>query len=310
MSVLRTMILAGSENPWLRRQATRRRFIRRAVSRFMPGESFEEALTAARSLAGQGISVILTNLGENVNDRAEAAAEVDHYGEVLRHLAGSGLDAEISIKLTHLGLDLGPEVADENLDRLATLAAPSQTRLWIDMEGSAYTERTIECYRRIRKRHRNVGLAMQAYLRRTASDLASLLPDGPIVRLVKGAYREPASIAFAQMSEVNESFFTLSASLLSEEARRAGAWLAVGTHDPRLIERIAAHAASAGVPREAYEYAMLYGIRRDEQARLVGQRHRVRVLISYGSQWFPWYMRRLAERPANLWFVARSAFSS
>jgi proline dehydrogenase len=303
------MLLAGSENPWLRQQATRRRFVRRAVSRFMPGESFDEAVAAARSLAHHGLGSIVTNLGENVNDRAEAAAEVAHYAEVLRRLEGSGLDTEISVKLTHLGLDLDPALADENLARLAALCAPSGTRLWIDMEGSAYTDRTLEAYRRVRRTHRNVGIALQSYLRRTAADLASLLPDGPLVRLVKGAYSEPAEIAFAKMSEVNESFYALTVTLLAEEARRAGAWVAVGTHDSQLINRVAAYADSHGVAREAYEYALLYGIRRDEQERLRGEGHRVRVLISYGSSWFPWYMRRLAERPANLWFVARSAFA-
>ncbi|MEO5619121.1 MAG: proline dehydrogenase family protein [Candidatus Eisenbacteria bacterium] len=309
MSVLRSMLLAGSENPWLRQQATRRRFVRRAVSRFMPGESFDEAVAAARTLAQQGIGTIVTNLGENVSNRDEATAEVEHYAEVLRRLEGSGLDAEISVKLTHLGLDLDPGLADDNLARLAALAAPSRTRLWIDMEGSAYTDRTLEAYRRVRRHHLNVGIALQAYLRRTAADLASLLPGGPIVRLVKGAYREPAEIAFARMSEVNENFFSLSVALLDEEARRAGAWVALGTHDTQLIDRVATHADRSSVPRDAYEYAMLYGIRRDEQARLRKQGHRVRVLISYGSQWFPWYMRRLAERPANLWFVAKSAFA-
>jgi len=309
MSVLRSMLLAGSENPWLRQQATRRRFVRRAVSRFMPGESFDEALTAARGLAQHGIGTIVTNLGENVTDRAEAAAEVRHYAEVLRRLEGSGLDTEISVKLTHLGLDLDPRLADDNLARLAELAAPTRTRVWIDMEGSAYTERTLECYRRVRQGHPNVGIALQSYLRRTAADLASLLPGGAIVRLVKGAYREPAEIAFTKMSEVNESFFQLTAALLAPAARQAGAWVAVGTHDSQLIDRIATYATGAGVPQDAYEYALLYGIRRDEQLRLRQQGHRVRVLISYGSQWFPWYMRRLAERPANLWFVARSALA-
>lgn len=304
------MLLAGSENPWLRQQATRRRFVRRAVSRFMPGESFEDALAAARSLAGLGMGSIVTHLGENVNSRDDAAAEVDHYAMVTRTLQSSGLDTEISVKLTHLGLDLDPALCDDLLARIAERARGAGIRVWIDMEGSAYTDRTIECYRRVRKSFDNVGIALQAYLRRTEADLASLLPSGPLVRLVKGAYREPPAIAFPKMSEVNDSFYALSVALLSEEARRAGAWLAVGTHDPQLIARIAAFADGAKVPKQAYEFALLYGIRRDEQQRLRAAGHRVRVLISYGASWFPWYMRRLAERPANLWFIARSAFAS
>jgi proline dehydrogenase len=303
------MLLAGSENPWLREQATRRRFVRRAVSRFMPGESLDEALAAAARLSEQGLGTILTHLGENILDVASASAEVGHYDQVLRRISGQRLDAEISIKLTHLGLDLDLDMACENLARIAELAGPGGHRVWIDMEGSAYTERTIEVYRRVRPRFPNLGIALQAYLRRSAADLESLLPLGPAVRMVKGAYREPPEIAFARMSEVCDSFFALTARLLSPEARRAGAWVAVGTHDSSLIERIAAHATQAGVSQDAYEYAMLFGIRRDEQLRLRRAGHRVRVLISYGSQWFPWYMRRLAERPANLWFVARSAFA-
>jgi len=310
MSVLRTMLLAGSENAWLKKQATRRRFVRRAVSRFMPGESFEEALAAARTLGSQGLGSIVTNLGENVTDRAEANAEVEHYAGVIRAVAAAGLDTEISVKLTHLGLDLDPTLADHHLGRICEMARGLPGRVWIDMEGSAYTERTLEAYRRARSAFPNVGVALQSYLRRTADDLASLLPLGPAIRLVKGAYREPAAIAFEKMSEVNESFFTLTATLMSDEARRAGAWVAVGTHDAQLIARIAAHADRVGMPKTAWEYAMLYGIRREEQQRLAAAGHRVRVLISYGSSWFPWYMRRLAERPANLWFIARSAFSA
>ena len=310
MSVLRSMLLAGSENAWLKRQATRRRFVRRAVSRFMPGETIDDALVAARQLAPLGMGTIVTNLGENVNDRAEANAEVEHYAGVVRAIQASGLDAEISVKLTHLGLDLDPACADRNLARICELARPLPGRVWVDMEGSAYTERTIEAYRRARRLFPNVGLALQAYLRRTAADLAGLIPEGAAIRLVKGAYNEPAAIAFEKMSEVNESFFDLARTLLGEEARKAGAWLTVGTHDPELISRIAAHAESAGRSKDEWEYAMLYGIRRDEQQRMRAAGHRVRVLISYGSSWFPWYMRRLAERPANLWFVARSAFSA
>jgi len=309
MSVLRTMLLAGSENAWLKQQATRRRFVRKAVSRFMPGESFEDALAAARTLGEQGLGSIVTNLGENVADRSEANAEVEHYSAVVAAIRRAGLDTEISVKLTHLGLDLDPVLADHNLARICELTRGMPGHVWVDMEGSAYTERTIEAYRRARRSFPHVGLALQAYLRRTAADLASLLPDGPAIRLVKGAYNEPAAIAFEKMSEVNDSFFSLTQTLMSEPARRAGAWVTVGTHDPQLLSRVAAHASSLGLPGDAWECAMLYGIRRDEQQRMRRAGHRVRVLISYGSSWFPWYMRRLAERPANLWFVARSAFS-
>jgi proline dehydrogenase len=309
MSVLRNLLLAGSENPWLREQATRQRFVRRAVSRFMPGESFDEAFAAAQGLRRQEISTILTILGENVSDREEASLEVGHYEDVLSRLKGSGLDAEVSVKVTHLGLDLDMDFTCENVRRIGARAASIGTRLWIDMEGSAYTDRTIEVYRRVKREVPSLGIALQAYLRRTRADLESLLPLGPAVRVVKGAYREPAAIAYSRMEDTNESYLALCTRLLSAEARRAGAWLAVATHDPEMIARVREVADRTQVPRNAFEFALLYGIRRDEQQQLVKAGHRVRVLISYGSHWFPWYMRRLAERPANLWFVARSAFA-
>jgi proline dehydrogenase len=309
MSVLRNLLLAGSENSWLREQATRQRFVRRAVSRFMPGESFDEAFQAAQGLRRHGMSTILTILGENVNEREEASLEVEHYEDVLSRLKGSGLDAEVSVKVTHLGLDLDMDFTCENVRRIGERAAASGTRLWIDMEGSAYTDRTLEVYRRVKRFVPNLGIALQAYLRRTRADLESLMPLGPAVRVVKGAYREPASIAYARMQDTNESYLALCTRLLSAEARRAGAWLAVATHDSEMIARVRETASRSDVPSSAFEFALLYGIRRDEQERLVKNGHRVRVLISYGSHWFPWYMRRLAERPANLWFVARSAFA-
>ena len=309
MSVLRNLLLAGSENPWLREQATRQRFVRRAVSRFMPGESFDEAFAAAQGLRRQGMSTILTILGENVSDREEASLEVEHYEDVLSRLKGSGLDAEISVKVTHLGLDQDMDFTCENVRRIGDRAAASGTRLWVDMEGSVYTDRTLEVYRRVKRFVPNLGIALQAYLRRTRADLESLMPLGPAVRVVKGAYRESSSIAYARMQDTNESYLALCTRLLSAEARRAGAWLAVATHDSEMIARVRETASRSEVPSSAFEFALLYGIRRDQQERLVKSGHRVRVLISYGSHWFPWYMRRLAERPANLWFVARSAFA-
>src|SRR5215831_15644917 len=281
MSVIRNLLLAGSENTWLREQATRQRFIRRAVSRFMPGESLEEAFEAAQGLRRQGMSTILTILGENVSDREEASLEVEHYDEVLSRLSGSGLDAEISVKVTHLGLDLDMDFTCENVRRIGERAAAAGTRLWIDMEGSAYTDRTIEVYRRVKRSVPTLGIALQAYLRRTRAELESLLPLGPAVRIVKGAYREPASIAYSRMQDTCESYLALCTRLLSAEARRAGAWLAVATHDPDMIAAVREVAERSQVPRDAFEFALLYGIRRDEQQQLVKAGHRVRVLISY-----------------------------
>lgn len=310
LSVLRQLLLAGSENAWLREQATRRSFVRRAVSRFMPGETLDDALRAAQGLARHGLGAIVTELGENVTNADEARAEAARYVEALPRIRASGLDCEVSVKLTHLGLDQGVNHAVQNLGGLLDAAGPAGIRVWVDMEGTAYTDRTLEVYRRVRERHPTVGLALQSYLRRTPHDLAALLPLGPAIRLVKGAYLEPEELAFPDKKDVDEAFFQLSIRLLGEEARAAGAWLAAGTHDRRLIARIAEWAAAHSVPRDGWEYAMLYGIQRAEQLRLARGGWRTRVLISYGSHWFPWYMRRLAERPANMLFVARSLFGA
>lgn len=309
MNPIRSMLLAGSQNAWLSQQATRRRFVRRAVSRFMPGESTEDALAAARSLAGDGFGTILTQLGENISQESEADSVVQHYLELLELLQAAGLDAEVSVKLTQLGLDLGTDMALRNTCRLAVRAVDMKSRLWIDMEATPCTDQTLEVFRGVREQHANVGLCLQTYLRRTREDLETLLPLGPAIRLVKGAYREPANLAFPSIRDVDENFFWLSQRLLSDEARSHGAFLTVGTHDPMLIERIETHIRTAGVPSDTYEFALLYGIQRAQQLRLVHAGHPTRVLISYGAHWFPWYMRRLAERPANLWFVARNMFS-
>ncbi len=308
MNPLRGMLLAASDSPWLRAQAERRRLVRRAVTRFMPGESLDDALAAAKALAAQRLGTILTHLGENVRDAAEARAVADHYLEVVRRIRDGALDAEVSVKLTQLGLDLGEVVAIENLARVADCARTLPGRLWIDMESSAYVDRTFGVLRAVRDRHPRLGVALQAYLYRSAADLETLIASGTSVRIVKGAYREPASVAMPRKADVDDNFFRLCVRLLAEDARGRGAWLTAGTHDSALIARIAAAADAAGVPRDAYEFAMLYGIQRLEQARLAAAGHRCRVLVSYGSYWFPWYMRRLAERPANVLFVLRGVF--
>jgi proline dehydrogenase len=309
MNPMRGLLLAGSHSEWLRRQAGRRAFVRKAVSRFMPGETLDEALEAAHGLSRDGLGVILTHLGENVTERPEADAVVRHYREMIGRLESAGLDAEVSIKLTQLGFDLSPALALDNARTLADWASKLPGRFWIDMEGSAYTEGTLEAYRKLRAERPRVGLALQSYLRRTPADVESLIPAGAAIRLVKGAYQEPASIAFPSKAEVDACFMTLAKRLLSPEARASGAWLTVGTHDPRLIAAVEAYADEAKIPREQYEFALLYGIGRPEQIRLARAGQRVRVLISYGTHWFPWYMRRLAERPANVGFVLRNMFA-
>ena len=308
MSVMRKVLLAGSTNPWLRDRATKAAFVKRSVRKFMPGERVEDALAAAEELRRQGITTILTALGENLTHADEAEEVTQHYLDVFDKVAAAGLDAHISIKPTQLGLDLDRAMCERNLDRLLTRAEERDNFLWIDMEYSRYVDPTLELYRHARARSRRIGIAIQAYLYRTAKDVESLLPLGPAVRIVKGAYLEPPDVAYPAKSDVDENFYQLCVRLMSPEAQQAGALLHIATHDHALADRLAAYAIEHRVPPTMYEFAMLYGIGVGQQKRLVAAGKRVRVLISYGEHWFPWYMRRLAERPANVWFVVKNLF--
>ncbi len=307
--MLRETLLWASRNAWLRDRLPRQAFVRRAVRRFMPGEEAAEALDACAPFQRHGIGVVLTELGENVADAAAARAVVADYAGLLGEIRRRGLDAEISVKPTHLGFDVDPALAATGVEQLATLAAGDGRVLWVDMEGGAYTEPTLALYRRVRAAQPATGLCLQAYLYRTREDLESLCREAPRLRLVKGAYAEPAAIAWPRKEDVDASFFRLATRLLEAAEAAPGARAAIATHDTAMIARVIAHVAAKRIPRDRFEFQMLYGIGRDEQLRLAAAGYRVRVLVSYGSEWYPWYMRRLAERPANLWFVARSLVS-
>jgi proline dehydrogenase len=275
----------------------------------MPGEDVEHALEAARRLQENRIGAILTQLGENITDAPEAEQVTNHYLGVKDRVRQLGLDAEISVKLTQLGLDLNTEHCLQNVQKLAARASQLGTFLWIDMEGSAYTDRTLDVFRRVREQHPKVGVCLQSYLYRTVKDLAELLPLGGGIRLVKGAYREPPELAYPRKKDVDENYFRLAQQLLSPQARQTGIRAAFATHDLRLIQRIQRAAEEASLSPSEVEFEFLYGIQRAEQTRLAQGGYRVRVLISYGSQWFPWFIRRLAERPANIVFLVRNMFS-
>ena len=310
MSFARDTLIRASQSVWLREHATQWRFVNRASRRFLPGERVEDALAAAEILQRMEIESMLSRLGENVTQASEAAAVADHYVEVLAKMRERGLPESLSAKLTQLGLDLGEEICWKNLDRvLEACGGAGSTQagtIWIDMESSVYADRTIAMYRRAREKYANVGICLQAYLRRTPQDLESLLPLGPAIRLVKGAYRESTEIAFPAKSDVDAAYFELAKRMMAKDALAAGAVAGIATHDTEMIARICEFAAGAGVPRERLEFEMLYGIQRGEQERLARSGHRVSVLISYGTAWFAWYMRRLAERPANVWFVVKN----
>ena len=309
MALMRSLLLAASQNTWLREHAVKFPFVRRSVSRFMPGETLDDALAAAQTLQQKKIATVFTHLGENVTDRNEARLVADHYVEVLGRIHKVNLPTEVSVKLTQLGLDLSPDFCFENLERIIQRENPNTT-VWVDMEASNYVDVTLDIYKRALKNHPNVGICLQAYLYRTKKDFEDLLPLRPSIRLVKGAYKEPPSIAFPNKSDVDENYFALAQEMLRACSAGNCPRAAFGTHDVPLIRRISDFVAGQGMANRHLEVQMLYGIQRAEQERLAQQGCRSIVLVAYGTYWYPWFVRRLAERPANVWFLLRNLFAS
>lgn len=271
------------------------------ATRFVAGEQMSQAFAAVRELNTRGIQASLDLLGENVTERAEAAAARDQYVALLRGIAEADVGANISIKLTMLGLDIEPSIAEEYLT--AILEAARETGNWvrIDMEGSPYTQLTLEAFYRVFETYRNVGVVIQSMLRRSADDVERLIGIGARVRLVKGAYKEPAPIAFPDKREVNEQYDRLADRLLA-----AGDYPAIATHDDVRIQHAIDCAARHGISADGFEFQMLYGIRERTQVALVERGYRMRVYVPYGDQWFPYFYRRLRERRENVAFVLRN----
>jgi proline dehydrogenase len=309
MSVMRSMLLAASQNRWLRDRAAHYRFVRRTVSRFMPGETLDDAVGAAQILQAKKIGTVFTHLGENIKDRPEAQQVTDHYLEVLDRIRQKNLRTEISVKLTQLGLDLSPELCFENLKTIIA-RAPKDSIVWVDMEASNYVDATLDLYRRALGVYPNVGICLQSYLYRTKDDLAKLLPLRPSIRLVKGAYNEPPEIAFPRKVDVDESYFNLAKEMLLARKENRCVRPAFGTHDVTMIRRLSEYASKEGFSKADLEVQMLYGIQRAEQERLASEGCTSIVLVAYGTYWYPWFVRRLAERPANLWFMLRNVLAS
>ena len=301
---MRTVLLWMARNRWLRERVPRLAFVRRAAHRFMPGEELADALAAAQANQAVGVAAVFTRLGENLVNLDEAQQVADHYHGALDAIAAAHLDAEISVKLSQLGYDLDVEAAFRHLDGLARHAAETGTWLWFDMEGSAYVEGTIQLYERVRADHPNVGLCLQAYLHRTPADVQRLLPLRPAIRLVKGAYNEPATIALRTRREVDAAYLAI-ASTVAPAVRDGTVRFIAATHDVALLEQLARFHAALGLEPARTEIQMLYGIRADEQRRLATQGFTVRCLVAYGEHWYAWYLRRLAERPANVLFALR-----
>jgi proline dehydrogenase len=266
-------------------------------------------LKAAQALATKQIGTVFTHLGENIKDRAEAQQVTEHYIEVLDQIRNSGMKAEISVKLTQLGLDLPTDLCFDNLKTIIERAGKDSI-VWVDMEASNYVDLTLEVYRRALQMFPNVGVCLQAYLHRTKEDLSKLMPLRPSIRLVKGAYNEPPEIAFPRKQDVDENYFALAAAMLGAKKENQCVRAAFGTHDLVLIRRLSELASTQGLAKADFEVQMLYGIQRAEQERLASEGCTSMVLVAYGTYWYPWFVRRLAERPANLWFMLRNVFAA
>jgi proline dehydrogenase len=307
MQILRSTLLWASRNARIERVVRSSRAMRPLVSRFMPGETIDDALSAARELSASGTPTIITYLGENVVTDAAADQTVAEYEQLFAALAAARLDAHVSIKLTQFGWDVDRARALDRVRRLVELAARNETMLAIDMESSEYVASTVEGFEQLAREHPNTALCLQAYLNRTPEDVQRLLPLRPYIRLVKGAYREPPSVALTNRAGIDSRYRVLAGELLGAVA--SGARVAFGTHDMRLVDAIRADAKHMGVPDSAFEIQMLYGIQDGARRRLAADGVRTRVLISYGRAWYPWFMRRLAEKPANLMLIPRNFFS-
>jgi len=301
----RGLFLALAQSSYLNDHVTKWGFVRRATRKFMPGEAPEDALNACAELAKGGRGTIFTKLGEAITNAAEAKAVRDHYVWLFDQIRSRALPGHVSVKPTQLGLDIDVKMCEEYTLELAAKAQACGSFLWIDMEDSAYVDRTIDLYKKVKARYPDTGLAIQAYLFRTAKDIADLMSVKPVIRLVKGAYAEPPHVAFPRKADTDRAYYELSDTML--QAAKAGNCLPIfGTHDVALVGRLIARARELGVAPGKYEVHMLYGIKDAEQMRLRADGQVVKTLVSYGSSWFKWYMRRLAERPANVGFVIRS----
>ncbi len=303
---MRGVFISLSESRWLRALAERSSIGQSISGRFVAGTQVADAIQVTQTLNQAGLSVSIDNLGENVTTADEARQSAELYQQLLSEIAARGLNANVSLKLTHMGLDVDPQLAHEQVSRLIAAAASLKPKNFVrvDMEGSAYTQRTLDFVRELHRIPENrgvVGAVIQSYMRRSEDDVATLLDEGIRIRLCKGAYKEPAEVAFQAKSEVDANYIELMKTLL-----KSGIYHGLATHDEKIIREAKSFAIREKVPRDSFEFQMLYGIRRDLQQALVREGWRMRVYIPFGTEWYPYLMRRLAERPANVFFVARN----
>lgn len=305
MQLMRQVVLGVADNQVVSRFFHNSKLTRALVERFVAGETLEEALGAVRAITASGMAITLDQLGENVHTRKEALAARDTYVTILRRLHSEGLERNISVKLTMLGLDQGDDVAHDAMVPVLESAREVGGFVRIDMEGSGYTERTMRLFFQLHERFPDeVGIVVQSYLHRAEQDVRDAIARGARVRLVKGAYAEPASVAFQDRARIDRSYVELMKLLLE-----GGRFPALATHDPALIEAAQQFARSRDIAQDRFEFQMLYGVRRDEQQRLKDAGYGMRVYVPYGTEWYPYFTRRIAERPSNALFVLRQMVS-
>ena len=301
--MIRSILIGLSQSKAAERFVLSNSLARRTSRRFVAGEELSDALEAARVLNQAEMKVSLDFLGENVATREDAVKAREMYVGVFNRIAEGKLDANVSLKLTQLGIDFGEEFCQQQAEGIVKHAASLGNFVRLDMEGSAYTDRTVEMTRRLREKCDAVGTVIQSYLYRSEKDIAALLKVGCRIRLCKGAYLEPPEVAFREKTDVDANYVKLMKILLG-----SGVYHGIATHDPAMIAATTDHAAKNGIGKDKFEFQMLYGIRADLQQQLVRDGYRMRVYIPYGRDWFPYFMRRLAERPANVLFFARNLF--
>ncbi|MBK8134995.1 MAG: proline dehydrogenase family protein [Anaerolineae bacterium] len=306
--MLRRFLLYLSMAGWARALMSHFFLARRVARRFVAGETLEDALNVTRKLKSEGLLVSLDYLGESVNKAEDTAEVVDTYLSLISSIRKERLGSSVSLKLTHLGLDISEDLCINNMRALLTAAKDAEVPVTIDMESSAYTEKTIEVYRRLRDEYgfSNVGTVIQSYLYRSREDMRAFAAEGSHIRLCKGAYLESATVAFAEKADVDEQY----REIVDEYIQNPASYLCIATHDEKMIQAAKVSIAKHIVPKTRFEFQMLYGIRSQRQHELSSEGFIVRVYVPFGEAWYPYFMRRLAERPANLWFFAKSLFSS
>ena len=304
--MLRRLFIALSHSDAMRRFVTHFGPARRTARRFIAGETLDEAIAVVRDLNARGILAALDHLGENVASREDAERAAGEYQELLQRIAAEGVQSTISVKLTHVGLDFGEDFCCDLMRSVVETARSVDNVVEIDIEGSEYTQSTLDVFHCLQDENDNLRLALQAYLFRTEEDLQGLIEHGSSVRLCKGAYDESPSIAWKEKGEVDASFARLMDLMLSEQAIQKGFYPALATHDHALILRAEREVVRRQIDKVRFEFQMLHGVRRDWQQRLAADGYRLRIYVPYGTQWYPYFMRRLAERPANLLFMTRA----